>query len=305
MASRIVSLLPAATEIVHALGFGANLVGRSHECDFPPAAERVPVVSRPRIDVEGTGAEIQEDVRALVEQALSIYRIDSDLLARLDPDLIVTQSQCAVCAVSLDDVRAALAEIGVARPGIVALEPHDLEDIWADIRKVAAALGVPARGLALVADLQARMAELAARAERAPRRPRVAVIEWLDPPMAGGNWAPRLVRMAGGVPLLAKDGRHSPWTNVAAVAASEPDVIVVVPCGFGLEKTRVEYARFAELADWRRVPAVDAGRVALVDGHSYFNRPGPRIVESLAILCEIVHPDAFPAVLRGDAWDWA
>jgi iron complex transport system substrate-binding protein len=305
MASRIVSLLPAATEIVHALGFGANLVGRSHECDHPPAAERLPVVSRPRIDVHGTGAEIQADVRALLERALSIYSIDVDVLARLDPDLIVTQSQCAVCAVSLDDVRAALAEIGVARPGIVALEPHDLDDIWADIRKVAGALGVPARGIALVADLQARMAALAARAERAPRRPRIAIIEWLDPPMAGGNWAPRLVRMAGGVPLLAEDGRHSPWTTVETVAAAEADVIVVVPCGFGLAKTRAEYARFAEATDWRRIPAVAAGRVALVDGHSYFNRPGPRIVESLAILCEIAHPDIFPAELRGAAWDWA
>lgn len=305
MARRVASLLPCATEIVDALGLGDRLVARSHECDFPAGVERLPHVSWPRLDVSAPGAEIHASVAALVARALAIYEVDAEALAALRPDVILTQTQCAVCAVSLADVEAALATCGAIGARVVALEPHRLDDVWSDMRRVADALGVPGRGRALVDGLRARMDELAARAASSPSRPRVAAVEWLAPPMIGGNWMPELLDLAHAEPLLATPGAHSAWTDAATMAASDPDVVLVLPCGFDLDRTRVEYAAFARDPSWADLRAVRAGRVALVDGHSFFNRPGPRLVESLEILCEILHPDAFPARHRGTGWDWA
>jgi iron complex transport system substrate-binding protein len=286
---RIVSLIASATEIVSALGFQPELVGRSHECDFPAGVERLPRVTAPKFPTDGTSYAIDQRVKAIVQEGLSVYRVHAEALAALRPDVIVTQDQCQVCAVSLSDVEAALCSFTGTRPRVVSLQPDCLADVWADIRRVAAALGAPERGEALVASLQARMAAVAQAARPFPRV-RVAVIEWIDPLMAAGNWMPELLAMVGGENLFGEAGKHSPWMTFEALAAADPDVILVTPCGFDLPRTRAEMPPLAATPGWDDLRAVRAGRVILADGNQYFNRPGPRLAESLEILAEALHP---------------
>lgn len=281
---RIVSLIASSTEMVVALGYGEDLVGRSHECDHPPWVTRLPAVTRPKFPTDGTSYEIDQRVRAIVAEGLSVYRVDAAALDALSPDVIVTQTQCAVCAVSLADVEEALCRVVSSRPRIVALEPNALADVWADLRRVAEALGDAARGEALVARLQARMEAIAARVRGRPR-PRVATIEWADPLMAGGNWMPELVSLAGGENLFGEAGKHSPVMAWEELRAADPDVIVVAPCGFDLARTREDVPVLKKLPGWDHLRAP----VALCDGNAFFNRPGPRLVESLEILVEILH----------------
>ncbi|HUP00917.1 MAG TPA: cobalamin-binding protein, partial [Gemmatimonadota bacterium] len=290
---RIASLIASSTEIVCALGFGDDLVARSHECDYPPGIERLPIVTEPKIATDGTGYEIDQRVRALIQEALSVYRVDAARLRQLAPDLILTQTQCEVCAVSLADVEEALADWTGERPRVVSLEPDALADVWSDIERVAAALGAPDRGAALVADLRRRMAAVAERAREPAERPTVACVEWIDPLMAAGNWMPELVEMAGGINLFGEAGRHSPWMTWEELVERDPDVIVVLPCGFDIPRARAGMPDLTSRPGWLDLAAVRSGRVALADGVRYFNRPGPRLVESLEILGEILHPDLF------------
>ncbi len=302
---RIVSLLPGATEIVCAVGLGDSLVGRSHECDFPPGVERLPALCAPKVDIHGASGDIDRDVRRLVADGLSVYRVDAERLRALAPDVIVTQTQCGVCAVSEADVAAATCDWTGSAVRILSLAPARLEDVLADIERVGAALGAAARGAAVVAALRERLAALAARTRDLPRPdspPGVACIEWLDPLMAAGNWVPELVALAGGRSLFGAVGEHSPWLEWDAVRAADPDVIVAMPCGFDLARTRGGMAALERLPGWETLRAVRAGRVAVVDGHQYFNRPGPRLVESAEILAEILHPGAFDFGHRGKGW---
>ena len=299
---RVVSLIASATEIVCALGEEASLVGRSHECDWPPSVRALPAVSRPAFPTAGGSRAVDQALKERLRRALSVYDVDAALLKALRPDLILTQTQCEVCAVSPADVARAVCEL-VARPArLLALEPNALGDVWRDVARVAGALGVAARGAALVAGLQARVAAVARRAGALAERPRVAVVEWIDPLMAAGNWMPELVALAGGTNLFGEAGRHSPWMTWDALAAANPDVILVSPCGFGLERTRVEMPALAAQPGWGALRAVTAGRVYLADGNAYFHRPGPRLAESLEILAEILHPSAFEAGHRGEGW---
>lgn len=300
---RIASLIASSTEIVHALGFGNDLVARSHECDWPPGVETLPAVTEPKISTDASSRAIDGDVRALVAEALSVYRVDAERLRELLPDVVVTQTQCEVCAVSLRDVESALAVWTGAEPEIVPLHPDTLADVWDDIRRVAGALGAPERGKRLVAELEARMEAIAERAAEFSERPRVATIEWIDPLMAAGNWMPELVARAGGVPTFGEPGRHAPGMHWEDLADADPDVIVVVPCGFDLARTRAELPALTVRPDWERLRAVRQGRVALADGVAYFNRPGPRLAESLEIMAEIVHPGTFDFGHRGVGWE--
>jgi iron complex transport system substrate-binding protein len=300
---RVASLIASATEIVSELGFGDSLVARSHECDWPPAVRSLPAITEPKIDVQASSAAIDREVKALVEEALSVYRVDAERLRDLTPDLVVTQTQCEVCAVSLSDVERALAEWTGNRPRVVSLEPNALEDVWADVGRVAAALGVPARGEELVAELRGRMDDVAARAAALPDRPRVACIEWIDPLMAAGNWMPELVAMAGGENLFGEPGKHSPWMSWEELVEADPDVLVVMPCGFDVQRSRAEMGPLLERPEWGELRAVRAGRVAVADGVQYMNRPGPRVAESLEILAEILHPAAFGDRWRGTGWE--
>ena len=303
--ARIVSLIASSTEIVCALGFGPDLVGRSHECDFPEWVQRLPVCTSPKFPTDGTSYEVDQRVKAILAEGLSVYRVDAEALRALAPDVIVTQSQCEVCAVSLRDVEQAVCEWIESRPRIVSLMPNALDDVWRDIATVAAALGAADRGESLVTELRRRVAAIGERARGIRERPTVAVVEWIDPLMAAGNWMPELVELAGGVSLFGTAGEHSPWMSLGDLAARDPDWILVIPCGFDLARTRSEMASLASRPEWRRLRAVRSGHVALGDGNQFFNRPGPRLVESLEILAEILHPDDFSFGHFGAGWQLA
>ena len=291
---RIVSLLPSATEIVCALGFEAQLVGRSHECDYPPAVVRLPVLTSPKFNAEGTSAEVDLRVKKILADALSVYHVDAERLRSLKPNVIVTQSQCEVCAVSIREVEQAAADwIDGPPPTIISLAPYSLGDVMADIERVGVQLGEPERAIKLVAGLSHRMTTIERRAAKAGRRPTVGCIEWLEPLMAAGNWMPELVTMAGGENLFGDAGQHSPTMSFDRLRAGNPDMIMLMPCGFSMDRTAVELDAFARQPGWIQLKAVREHQVYLADGNQYFNRPGPRIVESLEILAEILHPQIF------------
>jgi len=300
--SRIVSLIASATEIVCALGYEDQLVGRSHECDYPPAVARLPVCTEPKFDTVGTSYEIDQRVKNVLADALSVYRVHADKLKELRPDVIVTQSHCEVCAVSLRDVEQALCSWLDSRPRLVSLEPHALSDVWGDIRRVAEALGSPARGDELVGRLKRRMSAILEKARALPQRPTVACIEWIDPLMAAGNWMPELVEMAGGVNRFGLAGKHSPWMTWEQLRQEDPEVIVVLPCGFDIRRSREEMPALTERPDWADLRAVRGRRLCLTDGNQFFNRPGPRLAESLEILAEVLHPAVFHFGHKGTGW---
>lgn len=298
---RIVSLLPSATEVAVALGFEDALVGRSHECDFPPAIAALPPLTSTKLE-KGLGSRAIDDrVQAIVSQGLSVYAVDAEQLRALQPDFILTQTQCAVCAVTPDDLTEALDRWSGAPPTLLSLAPDDMNDVWGDFARVGAALGVPDRAAEVVATLQARLTSLA-EASAALTRPTVAAIEWIDPLMAAGNWVPELITAAGGDPLFAAAGQHSPWLEWDALAAADPDVIVLMPCGFQIPQTLSELAPLLDHPVWATLSAVRANRVYAADGHHFFNRPGPRLVESAEILAEIIHPAHFTFGHEGRGW---
>ena len=299
---RIVSLIASATEIVTALGFEEQLVGRSHECDYPPSIERLPVCSTSKVDVGASSRAIDDQVRAIVTEGLSVYRVDPDLPKQLVPTLIITQMQCEVCAVSVKDVEQAVCELIGSRPRIVSLEPMSLGDIWKDRRAVADALSDPKRGDCLVNELTARLDELRTRAASLPTRASIACIEWIDPLMNAGNWVPELVDIAGGTNLFGETGKHSGYLEVAALVSADPDVVAIMPCGFDIDRSRREMPPLTSRLEWSRLSAVKSGRVFITDGNQYFNRPGPRVVESAEILAELLHPEAFDLDHRATGW---
>lgn len=286
---RIVSLLPSATEIACALGFEGAIVGRSHECDWPESVEALPAVTATKLEKGLVSIEIERRVQQIVASGLSVYEVDAPLLRSLRPDVVLTQTHCAVCAVTPADLDEALADwIGTA-PDLISLAPDDMGDVWGDFARVGAALGAQAHAAGVVADLKARIAAVSARvAGRA--RPRVAAIEWLDPLMVAGNWVPELVEAAGGTNLLAIPGQHSPWLEWEQLIAADPDMIVLMPCGFRIAQTLAELPALAADPRWQGLRAVREGRVYATDGQYFFNRPGPRLVESAEILAEIFHP---------------
>ena len=302
MSQRVISLIASATETVAALGCLDRLVARSHECDYPAPVTKLPAVTEPKFAVDGTSHQIDERVRALVAEGLSVYRVHAHQLDALQPDLILTQSQCEVCAVSLRDVEEAVCRMVSSRPRIVSLEPNSLADIWRDIQTVADALGVPARGKALVSELQRNIKADAAMARSASSKPRVACIEWIDPLMAAGNWMPELVELAGGENVFGEAGKHSPALEWAALVEADPDIIVVLPCGWDMDRAEQDLPALTQRPEWRSLRAVRDRRVYLTDGNRYFNRPGPRIAESHAILCEMLHPGIFGGRRQGVDW---
>jgi len=302
---RVVSLIASATEIVCALGLQDSLVGRSHECDYPAAVKALPACTEPAIDVSASSRDIDSQVRRSLKDALSIYRVHDDVLAELKPDVILTQTQCEVCSVSLKDVEAALARRAGIKARVVSLRPNRLADVYDDIRRASQALERPAAGAALIGRTRARMeiiSRAAAQALGQGYRPRAACLEWVDPLMAAGNWMPELVEMAGGAALFSRAGVHSPAISADDLLAADPDAVVVSPCGFDLPRTLAEMPALTGLTGWRGLRAVRDGRVFLVDGNQYFNRPGPRLVDSLEILAEILHPSLRRPGLQGPAW---
>ena len=287
---RIVSLLPSGTEIVCALGKQSSLVGVSHECDYPPRVRLQPIVSHAKVTTDGTSAVIDRDVRGLVERGLSIYELDVDKLRSLKPDVIITQDQCNVCAVPLAEVEAAVRDVLASDVQVVSLSPRTLNDVWRDIGRVAHVLGRDDAGATIVADGKARLATLAGQIAGFGR-PVVACIEWLDPLMVAGNWMPDLVAIAGGAYPYVESGQPSRVVTWEELAGANPDVVIVMPCGFNIQQSRRELGVITARSDWRALPGVQRGRASVVDGNAYLNRPGPRLVESAEILAGLIHPD--------------
>lgn len=301
-ALRIVSLLPSATEIVDILGCADALVGRSHECDYPAHVQTLPICTEPRFNPAGTSSEIHDRVTEVLQTALSVYLVKTDILQELQPTHIVTQAQCDVCAVSVGDVEKAVTSLTGCQPQIISLQPSVLAEIWTDLERVAVAFGVSATRA--IATLKQRIADCQERVRTIPesQRPTVACIEWIDPLMAAGNWMPELVEMAGGRSLFGAIGKHSPWLQWNALVQADPDIIVILPCGFNLERTAQEAKLLKAHSAWVSLRAVQSGRVYLTDGNAYFNRPGPRLVDSLEILAEIFHPAQCQFGYEGTGW---
>jgi iron complex transport system substrate-binding protein len=300
---RIVSLLPAATEIVCALGAADRLVGRSHECDFPPEIRGLPACTSAKLEAGASSAEIDRQVKNLLRDAVSIYRVDTARLKELQPDIIITQAQCEACAVSPAEVEAAVAGWLGQRPQIISLSPNRLADVWEDIRRVGTALGLADGGRAPLAALKNRMVNIIEKTCVLKQRPTVACVEWIEPLMAAGNWVPELVELAGGANVAGEAGKHSPWMDWETLRGTDPEIIVVMPCGFDIARTRKEVAALVQQPGWSRMKAVKKRRVLLADGNQYFNRPGPRLVESLEILAEILHPGRFDFGHQGKGWE--
>lgn len=301
--ARIVSLIPSATEIVAALGCETQLVGRSHECDYPESVQVLPTLTAPKFDPRGSSAEIDRRVQELLRDSLSVYSVDANLLRDLKPTVIVTQAQCEVCAVSMEEVERATCDWLSDDARIISLEPLTVHDVLGDIRRVAHALGVPERGGVLTLTMRTRLDDIADRTANIADKPTVACIEWIEPLMAAGNWMPEIVRMAGGINLFGEAGKHSPWMNFDELQKADPDVIVALPCGFDIERTRQEMATLAGQPGFADLKAVREGRVYVTDGNQYFNRPGPRLLESLEILAEILHPTVFHFEHEGRSWE--
>ena len=300
-ALRIVSLIPSATEIVAALGYGDRIVGRSHECDYPSFVSDLPICTEPKFDPVGTSQEIHQRVSDLLSSALSVYRVKTDVLAELKPTHIITQAQCEVCAVSLADVEKAVADLvsDSLHPKVISLQPEQLDDVWADMRSVAIALGQQEAAIErAIAQFTERL-----RPVQTQNAPKVACIEWTDPLMAAGNWVPELVELAGGVDCLGEAGAHSAWLTWEELISADPDVIVVLPCGYDLSQTRKATEDMAAHSQWHGLKAVKKGEVYLTDGNQFFNRPGPRLVDSYDILTEIIQQKAPSSARSAKGWE--
>ena len=299
--SRIVSLLPAATEIAAALGLMDDVVGVSHECDFPEPANVKPRVTRcPIHDAGLTSREIDEWVRRALRENETVYTIDEDLMRELRPEVILTQKLCDVCAVGYGTV-ARLAATLPGPPQVLNLEPTSLSDIFDDVRRVAGACRVNERGQKVVGDLSRRVESVRARTNKIADRPRCFLMEWVDPPFCCGHWGPELVEIAGGHDLLGRKHRPSVEIKWDDILNAQPEVIVLALCGYDVDRAGRDYELLRRFPGFDSLPATGTGRVYLVDAKAYFSRPGPRIVDSLEILASILHPEQFPEFTFADA----
>jgi iron complex transport system substrate-binding protein len=287
---RIVSLLPSATETLFAIGAGPELVGVTHECDYPSEACALPRLTGSALPFGDSSAAIDRHVKRALHEGSSLYTLDADLLERLKPDLIVTQELCEVCAVSYGIVDRAARRL-TTDPRVVSLEPSSLEDVFANIVALGELTGHDDKARELAADLRKRASAVREWTRTLPR-PRTLVLEWTDPPMGPGHWTPELVEDAGGAPVLASPGANSKALTWEAIGDADPDLIIVAPCGYGLSKTHEALGELRERPQWKALRAVREGRVYPVDGNAYVNRPGPRLVDTVEIFASILHPEA-------------
>lgn len=297
---RIVSLLPSATEIIDCLGLTSALVGRSHECDYPPEVTHLPVCTTARLNSDRQSAAIDRDVQSLLQQALSIYQVEIDTLERLQPTHIVTQDQCDVCAVNFAEVTKAVAQLTHSQPQIISLQPNLLDEVWQDIERVGKVLDVDSQGA--ISGLKQRINNISEPLQGISKIPTVVAIEWIEPLMTAGNWIPELIEIAGGKSLLSTKGEHSPYITWDELTAADPDIIIIMPCGFDLARTAREAQTLKTNSQWSQLKVVRDRQVYLVDGNAYFNRPGPRLVDSTEILASILHPRLFDLDYEENGW---
>ncbi len=300
---RIVSLIPSATEILAKLGLVNAIVGRSHECDYPPEILNLPICTAARLNNNARSSEIHDEINKILQTRLSIYDIKIDVLEQLQPTHILTQDQCDVCAVSLPEVEKAVARLIHSSPKIISLQPNLLHDVWNDIERVGNIFGVDS--VKVIENLEARVKICHHKIQglSITELPTVVCIEWTDPLMVAANWIPELVNLAGGQSLFTLTGQPSPHLEWETLIASNPDVIIFMPCGFDLHRTRQEAKSLTQRPEWQKLHATQTGRVFITDGNSYFNRPGPRLVDSLEVLAEVLHPEIFEYGYKGIAWE--
>jgi len=291
---RIVSLLPSATEIVCQLGLQESLVGVTHECDFPPPVRQLPKVTRTLIPTDASSREIDELVRERLKTNRALYTLDLPALTELRPELIVTQALCDVCAVAEAEVTAAACSLP-GSPRVINLEPMSLSEVFSTLLAVGDVAGVSERAAQVVSALESRVQAVQDRSRQITSRPRVVLLEWIDPPFSCGHWSPELVSMAGGAEQLGRPGVASRTLQWQEVIDAQPEVIVIACCGFDLTRTLQDLPILRNYPGWRELPAVRDQRVYVVDGNAYFSRPGPRLVESLELLAHAIHPSLHPA----------
>jgi iron complex transport system substrate-binding protein len=296
---KICSLLPSATEILFALGLGDQVSGVSHECDFPPEAKSRSILIKSRISQTESAASIDRQVREFLERGESLYSVDVDLLRAIEPDIIVTQDLCHVCAATPDDLRAALSQLA-NQPKIVTLNPHSLADVCSDIRLIGEATGGDEQANALIAEFQSKIAHVE-RSVAALRHPRVLCLEWLDPPYVAGHWVPEMVQRAGGIDILGEPAKPSFRVEWEKVVESRPEVIVVMPCGYNLEAAEAELRSLPLPKGWEDMPAVKNGCVFAVDASGYFSRPGPRLASGMGAIAAAIHSEQWEAVAESTA----
>ena len=285
---KVVSLISSATEIVSSLQCIDSLVGISHECDFPESIKKLPVCSEPRFDVNGKSIEIEQSIKSLLQEALSIYRVKEDAIRSLNPDIIITQSQCDVCAVSIKDVRIAIEQAIGINPEIISLSPTCLEDVWNDILE----LGIVLKKESIAKDLVKYIKNdisIISKKNKNKNTVSVGCIEWTEPLMFAGNWVPEIVQIVGGKSLFGVAGEHSNWSKYEELYQHDPDKIIFMPCGYDMNKTKVELSNFTHDVRWKSLKAVRTDEVYLTDGNQYFNRPGPRLLDSIKIMDDIMN----------------
>jgi len=287
---RIVSLLPSATETLFALGFDDEIVGVSHECDFPPKAKTKTCVVRSRLPKDVAPAETDRLVREHVERGESIYAVDGNLLEALKPDLVITQDLCHVCAATPDELAAALAHMS-KQPEVLSLDPLDLGDVWRDILWIGEATGRRERAQEFVEKIGAHLAQINAHVSQTRDRPRAVLLEWLDPFYVGGHWVPEMISRAGGSNLLGKTKTPSRRVTLEEVVAAAPEVLLIGPCGYNAEQGRNEYLSMHFPDTWRTIPAVRDGRVFALDANAVVSRPAGRLVTGIEAMAKAMHPE--------------
>ena len=300
---KIVTLIPSATEIVAFLGQKKSIIGRSHECDFPEDLSKIIKLTKPKINVEGASGEIHKQIEVILEKSLSVYKVHVNELKNLNPDFIVTQSHCEVCAVSFSEVENITKEHLGKNTKIISLQPNKIKEVFDDIRRVAKSLNVDNdHNNKLINNLEIRLDNIKKITQKI-KKPKILCVEWIDPLMAAGNWIPEMTNIAGGEDILGKIGIDSHWIKFEDIQNQDPDFIVFIPCGFDLNKTNEEVKKlFNKNSDWKKLKAFKNKNLYVTDGNQYFNRPGPRIVESVEILAEIFHSNIFNFGHENKGW---
>jgi len=299
----VVSLLPSTTEIISELGYQNMLVGRSHECDLPEGIETLPVCTQPAFESDGSSAEVNERITNLIEMGLSVYRVDGEQLKHLQPDVILTQDQCDACAASFSDVEEAVTQKLEKDVNIVSVSPSNLQEVCDSFRQIGAAVGDYFGGAELADHTLKKLKSLQNIIKvQEDEYPAIACIEWLDPLMSAGNWIPELAEYACCHSPLGKSGEHSPVISWENLVAADPDIIVIFPCGYSINQTLNEMNLLTEQEDWESLTAVQNKEVYIADGNHYFNRPGPRLLDSVHILAEIAHPEYTGDRFKGRGW---
>ena len=291
---KIVTLIPSATEIVAFLGQKDFIVGRSHECDYPKDLNKIVKLTLPKINIDGSSGEIDKQINTILENSLSVYKVDVEQLKILNPDFVITQSQCEVCAVSFAEVEEIVAKHLNKKTKIISLQPTSLSEVFNDIGRVASAINIKEEiSNKLIRSLETRLESIRNKTLK-QKKPTVACVEWIDPLMAAGNWIPEMVDISGGKDIFGQSGKDSHWIKFNEIKNNDPDIIVFLPCGFDIKKTQDEVNELMNKDKrWQYLKAFKNKKFFIVDGNQYFNRPGPRLIESLEIFAEIFHPQLF------------